>query len=364
MAVRSKAAEASLPLWLVVCGSAALAVATCSIIVVLLPHQIVAKSKLLRAFRSLVLRRHRRLLYIWRRSPLVMICVFLCKKCFFGRLSSRCRMPDGLMAVAKGSSEICIRWTPRLPFANAFHEERYVIATRVLPAGADSAKVDWEERELSEEDVKIPKDDMPWEAVVDQLPENSKLQVRLCAQNIWGRGPWSQEVSVNTLAQPVEGGYTGPLGPAATVLDEGRRCYRWMQSPGEVSFKVPIGSEWASRDIQFKVTPTRLHICHEPGPCRNDAGKDGAETNTFSPERVLLSGNFPKRVKVDEVFWSIEDDATDGRHIVVQMAKDANLDKWPCLVEGDAHPCIDVRSVRMYTKDMDSLRPGEVDVIG
>lgn len=348
------------PLWLVVGGNLAVLLVVSSIALMLLPHNFVAKSKVLRKCRSEVLKSCRRMLHIWRISPLYRVAVLLGHRCFLGRLSSRCRTPEALKASAYGCSEISVTFTPRFPAVNAFHQECYVVATRASPSSEESLEASWQERELTKEDVEIRGNGKILKAYVNKLPAHTSLQVRICAMNCWGRGPWSEEARVVTLARPQEGGFTGPLGQAAACL-EGRKHYRWTQKRGDITLKVPIGEDWPGRDIQVKVTPTRIEILHAPCSRRPEPAR-GVEASPPPPEQVLLSGCFPKRVKVDEVFWEVEESEQDGRHVALQMAKAEEMDKWPCLVEGDQHPRIDVRLVRIYTKDMEALGRGGIDI--
>ena len=108
---------------------------------------------------------------------------------------------------------------------------------------------------------------------------------------------------------------------------------------------MPIGDDWASRNIRFKLTNTSLEILHVQKVPGAPAAADAP-----AADNVLLAGTFPKKLKCpDEVIWEIEENEKEGRHIAVQMAKVEAIamerEKWPCLIEGDVHPQIDVRLV-------------------
>lgn len=62
------------------------------------------------------------------------------------------------------------------------------------------------------------------------------------------------------------------------------------------------------------------------------------------------------------MFWEIEESERDGRHIALQIAKAEAMDKWPCLIEGADHPCIDVRLVKIFTKELESIKKGGIDI--
>ena len=57
----------------------------------------------------------------------------------------------------------------------------------------------------------------------------------------------------------------------------------------QVTLRVQIPHHWRSRDINFNVYPTRIHILVAPLAVGVDSSADGIE---------LLSGTFPKTVKV------------------------------------------------------------------
>eukprot|EP00927_Polykrikos_kofoidii_P033995 TRINITY_DN2883_c0_g1_i3.p1 TRINITY_DN2883_c0_g1~~TRINITY_DN2883_c0_g1_i3.p1 ORF type:complete len:365 (-),score=45.20 TRINITY_DN2883_c0_g1_i3:68-1162(-) len=363
MAVQRHSSVGVTPRWLVVSGNTALLIVILGVTVVLLPHSLVAKHAMIRKNRAIVMKSLNRIIHIWKLSPLYKISVFIGRKCLFGRLSSRCKVPYNVKAHADGTSFMVLSWSQHLPGYNAFHDERYVMATRKTSTKEDSDTSPWCERELAEDDIDFQSKGAQMKAYIDQLPENSTLQVRVCATNCWGRSRWSEEVTVTTLARSKNGGFWGPLGKAAATLAEVRQRYHWTQKRGEVTLKVPIGETWRARDINVKVTPQRIEILHSPGAGRPVRVADGLAAPPPLPDHVLLAGSFPKRVKVDEVLWDVEEDEGDGRHIALQMMKVEEMDKWDCFVEGDAHPRIDVATVRIFTKDMEALGPRGIDIL-
>jgi len=342
------------PRWLLFGGNLALLIVLLSLVTLLLPHSLVAKVKPLRLWRSFVLKNRRRLAEIWVQTPLHRFVVFLGKKCCMGRLSSQSCQPQALKCSAKGCKDGFAIFSARLPRINPFHEERYICATR----RADDDAEEWKEQVFEEEDLDRRKD-KSFMAYLQKLPEHAKLEVRVCAENAWGRSPWSDAAKLQTRARPVDGGFTGPLGLAASSFAEEQKSYRWTQKRGEVSFKVPIGKDWPGRNIKFKSTSNRLEILHVPTP---PGAKAAAAIDEPPPEQVLLAGRYPKKVKADEVFWDIDDYEPYGRHIDVKMTKFEAMDKWNCLLEEDGNPRIDERLVKIYTQEMDGLGKGGIDI--
>jgi len=177
---------------------------------------------------------------------------------------------------------------------------------------------------------------------LEGLPEQVAIVLRICAVNTWGRSDWSVEVSMQTMAKPgKDDGFTGPLGPAGASLG---RPYRWSQGgPGlkELGLFVPLDQDWKAKDILFKVTPSRIEI-------RIAVGENSAESEE------LLYGPFPKKVKADEIFWTIDESEEDGRHLSVQLPKADQMAKWPCLIEAAGHQQIDVRFIRLLPDGLGS----------
>lgn len=166
--------------------------------------------------------------------------------------------------------------------------------------------------------------------VVKKLPEGTSLRLRVCSLNNWGRSPWSAETLVETLAKPSAlGGFHGPLqGTDAR--------YIWTQAGAEVALRLPIGPSRKAKDFKFKWTPTRLEIRRVDLP---ESDPDG---------EVLLGGPLPKKIKCDEVFWSIDEDEAHGRHIHLQMAKVELMEKWPCLIDAPGHPRVDTSFIGQF----------------
>lgn len=331
------------PLWLIICGHTSLCIVIFSITVVSLPYSLIARIKMLRKLRTRLVQSTRRMVMLSLQGPFFRFFIFLGQKCSCGYCSSRCRSPSSFRSKAAGCSEVVLWWTPCSTY-NPFHEESYVVAWRRL---VQEGQEDWQEQAADDNDSP-DKEGRKWRFYLDGLPEQEKLALRVCAVNRYGRSPWTDEVGVETLARPSkDGGFTGPLGPAGR--DCGSGIYTWTQSTKEICIKVPILESWKARDIRFKATPHRLEMLYVGShpPAR------AADSPAAEPQE-LLAGSFPKKVRSDEVFWEIDTSGDFGRHISIQMQKAETMEKWPCLLEGGAHPHIDTRLVRFLTKGADS----------
>lgn len=116
------------------------------------------------------------------------------------------------------------------------------------------------------------------------------------------------------------------------------------------------------RDIRLKAFNLRIEILHVPLKVGEKKTPALDSTVPPPPEQVLLAGAFPHRIKPDEVFWEVEENDQDGRHLAVQLAKAEAMDKWDCFIEAAGHPHIDAAMVRIYTQDMDGLGKGGIDI--
>eukprot|EP00929_Paragymnodinium_shiwhaense_P066858 TRINITY_DN33592_c0_g1_i1.p1 TRINITY_DN33592_c0_g1~~TRINITY_DN33592_c0_g1_i1.p1 ORF type:complete len:352 (-),score=85.46 TRINITY_DN33592_c0_g1_i1:500-1555(-) len=327
------------------------------IVILLLPNGIVSKFKVLRRSRAFAL---------WLKKVVITegafsVVVDIGKRALGGKASSPPCAPLSLRATATGAAEATVSFAPQLPSSNPFHEEHYICAYRELDGSAEGTQ-NWTEVKLQEEDFAAMRASSGrLKAFLEKLPRQARLSVRACAANARGRSDWSSEVAVDLLAEPEDGGFIGPLGLAARTLETARRHYRWSQKRGEVSVKIPLAKDWPGREIQFKVTASRIEVLHAPRPAKA-AGDASATEVAHTPEQVLLAGPFPKKVKVDEVFWDIDETEKDGRHIAVTMRKFQDMEKWDCLIDAEGHRKIDARLVRIYTKAMDGLGKGGIDI--
>merc|ERR1711933_570919 len=94
--------------------------------------------------------------------------------------------------------------------------------------------------------------------------------------------------------------------------------------------------------IRFKAMPTRIEIQCVSVPGGGDAS--GLED--------LLVGPFPKKIKAGDVTWEIEEQDDGSRCIAAQFLKAESMEKWPCFIEGDGHPIIDTRLVKLFTQGL------------
>lgn len=277
-----------------------------------------------------------KLLSWWKRArelsvdgPFYRITVWMGRKLWRGKLSSRAQAPL-TKAKATGNREVQMTLTPQLPW-NPFHEETYVLSW----SRQDEQEPIWREKAFD------PLTDA--EKVVggrvkfflESLPEFTPLRVRACACNARGRSEYSKAILVETLAAPsVDNGLSGPLGPAA---EEGAK-YWWTQTRTEVSFRIPLRPAWTTKNLKVKWTPARVEV-------RVDGAIDGASDE-------ILVAPFHKKVKGDEVFWTIEsEDKKYGRHLHIQLVKVDALEKWSCAIEAPGHAQLDTRMLQFFSTD-------------
>eukprot|EP00440_Ansanella_granifera_P015395 gb/GFBE01016734.1/.p1 GENE.gb/GFBE01016734.1/~~gb/GFBE01016734.1/.p1 ORF type:complete len:353 (+),score=78.47 gb/GFBE01016734.1/:1-1059(+) len=329
------------PIWIVVAFDTLAVMFVGAIVLMFLPKKLLAKSKMLRTVRNKIARSCARVVELSMQGPFAVGIVWLGRKAFRGRLSSVPKAPVGLSLKAEGTYDVEATFSPSKGW-NPFHEENYVIAWKK----ADS-EGGWLERHLNQheecEDLSgKQKKGEKYKVIVDGLPIFTALKFRMCATSYKGRGPWSREVGVTTLAVPSKDfGFTGPLGPAWEKLGGGKSEYRWLQTRNEVHIKITIGPDVRGKDIKFKALPTKLQI---------DFAVDGENLR-------LLHGYLSHRINPDDAAWYIDESKEDGRHIQITLFKTEMMERWSRVFDGDEHPMIDERHVQWF---VDSLNPGSL----
>eukprot|EP00929_Paragymnodinium_shiwhaense_P051642 TRINITY_DN25953_c1_g1_i11.p1 TRINITY_DN25953_c1_g1~~TRINITY_DN25953_c1_g1_i11.p1 ORF type:complete len:337 (-),score=41.16 TRINITY_DN25953_c1_g1_i11:125-1135(-) len=184
-------------------------------VVVCLPDDAACKSEMLWLWRARLRRQLLGFLEAVVKSPLVQLVAYLLRSISFGIFSARCRAPHSLSAKVVGSGHLLLRWRTRTPELNPLHQEHYVVACRTVeghttssacaagrqhstePSASGQDSDVWKEWRIS--DNLLVNEENSWAAVLDCLPRNSCLRLRVCAENRWGRSAWAQdELEVET----------------------------------------------------------------------------------------------------------------------------------------------------------------------
>jgi len=306
------------------------------IVIALLPNAVVSKVKPLRQAKKKILKTWKRAVELTIEGPAYKFSVWFGKKTSAGWLSSTPLAPTHCKAEPQTFDEVFFWWKPNYPRFNPFHEEKYVAQWQVVDPQEGEDK-GWHTKPF--EDGDYEKDGKKFKLCVDALPEARKLRFRIAGVSKRGKGEWSNPVEATTFARPdKEGGFWGPLGPAKKHLANNRQKYTWTQMRGEIAVKVPLCEDWKRENISFDKTPARLKVSYVDGKGESE---------------VLLQGTFPQRAKIDEIFWQIDSNKEDGRHMVITMVKEDPLQQWSRVFEDEEHPSIDKKYVRLLTDGMD-----------
>nr|GEV10789.1 hypothetical protein [Tanacetum cinerariifolium] len=108
--------------------------------------------------------------------------------------------------------------------------------------------------------------------------------------------------------------------------------YSWVQSLQEVTVNVPIPHGTKSRFVACDIKKNHLKVGLKGQP-------------------PILEGDFYKPVKVDDCFWSIEDQSS----ISILLTKQDQMEWWKFLVKGE--PEIDTQKVEPETSKLGDLDP-------
>ncbi|CAK9054097.1 unnamed protein product [Durusdinium trenchii] len=336
--VRFMLGPPGVPLWIVLAFDTIMLMLVSCVILLVLPKKMLSKSKLVRSARNRLVRWLHRMVEPLPSMLLVVGTVWLGRKFGGGRLSNVPKAPHGVAAKAESMNDVCIKFSPTKGW-NLFHEENFVVS--FARDGCDL----WQEQSFNKdndcEDLSgsLKKGDR-FKVVIAELPAFTRVKFRVCAISYWGRGPWSKEVTITTMAKPSKDlGFTGSLGPAWEKTGSGKKEYIWLQTRNEVHVRIPIGPEVRGKDIKFRAQPHRLQVDLA-------VGTEALE---------LLHGSLANRIDSDDATWYIDESKDEGRFIQITIFKIEALARWTRVFEGDDHPEIDPRCVQWF---VDPLNPG------
>lgn len=186
----------------------------------------------------------RQFLHLTAQGPIFKCLAAVLRKCSFGLLASRCRPPHSLQAEALGRGRLLLQWTAVPPEGgNIFHEEQYHCAwSRLAGAGAGDddrgpgSRSGWQLRPLAARRCDEVLSDScggcsrgghgsdRFVALLDELPRDGCVRIRLCAINSRGQSTWSKEeieVDMDPTSDSAGVGRTG-----SRVVPPGGACLR------------------------------------------------------------------------------------------------------------------------------------------
>lgn len=98
----------------------------------------------------------------------------------------------------------------------------------------------------------------------------------------------------------------------STYNGEELENYSWAQTAFEVSCQIRIPEGTSSKDLDIVIKPKHLYV------------------RIKSSNKVIIDGNLPEKVKVDDSFWCVE----EKKFISITFEK-AYEAIWKSLIEGD-----------------------------
>ncbi|KAF7124226.1 hypothetical protein RHSIM_Rhsim12G0007900 [Rhododendron simsii] len=118
--------------------------------------------------------------------------------------------------------------------------------------------------------------------------------------------------------------------------------YSWGQSLQEVTINVTVPVGTKSRFVVYELKKNHLKVGLKGQPPIIDM-------LVTSNQIVYLQGELFQSVKVEDCFWSLE----DQKSISILLTKQNQMDWWKCLVKGD--PEIDTQKVEPETSKLSDL---------
>ncbi|KAK9145483.1 hypothetical protein Sjap_005386 [Stephania japonica] len=108
--------------------------------------------------------------------------------------------------------------------------------------------------------------------------------------------------------------------------------YSWTQTLQEVTVSVPVPEGTKSRFIVYELKKNHLKVGLKGQP-------------------PIIDGELFQSVKVDDCFWSLE----DQKFVSVLLTKQNQMDWWKCLVKGE--PEVDTQKVEPASSKLSDLDP-------
>ncbi|KAI3834766.1 hypothetical protein MKW92_029562 [Papaver armeniacum] len=114
--------------------------------------------------------------------------------------------------------------------------------------------------------------------------------------------------------------------------------YSWGQSLPEVTISIPVPAGTKSKSVICEIKKNHIKVGLKGQPC-------------------IIDADFCQSVKVDDCFWSIE----DNKVISILLTKQNKKDWWKYLVQGD--PEIDTQKAEPETTQLSDLDPETRSVV-
>ncbi|KAI3916536.1 hypothetical protein MKW92_019357 [Papaver armeniacum] len=114
--------------------------------------------------------------------------------------------------------------------------------------------------------------------------------------------------------------------------------YSWGQSLPEVTISIPVPAGTKSKSVICEIKKNHIKVGLKGQPC-------------------IIDADFCQSVKVDDCFWSIE----DNKVISILLTKQNSKDWWKYLVQGD--PEIDTQKAEPETSKLSDLDPETRSVV-
>ncbi|XP_050225247.1 protein BOBBER 1 [Mercurialis annua] len=190
-------------------------------------------------------------------------------------------------------------------------------AEKQIVAAVKAAKDKGKRKKAEEEKERV--------ADLKRVKEEKKVEVKEEKKEV---KPEPMEVEKKAEGKEKE---TGPLVPNnGNGLDLEKYC--WTQTLQEVSIQVPVPPGTKSRFVVCDIKKNHLKIGLKGQP-------------------PIIDGELYKPIRVDDCYWSIEDQNT----ISVLLTKHDQMDWWKCIVKGD--PEVDTQKVEPENSKLADLDP-------
>jgi hypothetical protein len=91
--------------------------------------------------------------------------------------------------------------------------------------------------------------------------------------------------------------------------------YRWQQTLEETTVFISLPDNTVSKQLDVKIMPTKLKVGIKGQP-------------------PIIDGEFPKKIKIDDSIWTLEQDGVK-RVLQLNLSKVDAMTWWDCVIKGD-----------------------------
>jgi CS domain len=128
---------------------------------------------------------------------------------------------------------------------------------------------------------------------------------------------------MSTSPTPSERGRNDAEAKAKEAAEQAALPYKWTQTIKDVDITILVDGKYKSRDLEIKISKTKLRAAIKGGEVFIDASHTKVITLVLTDQ-----GELPKSINVDESTWTLET-IPSGKEISIHLEKINQMEWWP-----------------------------------